>query len=190
MKSTPDSSRSPKGLRGRAEKALAKPGRRIELMHEPDVQGLAHDLQVHEIELEMQNEELRRTQEAFEAARDRFDACRQQSAQRIRQQCARRIQDGHVIQTRRSRRWRRTAFAFPRVQPDVVMVAASRNEGPLRAETLLQFKAEHLTIKFQRAFEIGHLKMNVADADTRINGLSVHSHNSPLKARRLVAATL
>src|ERR1019366_5115751 len=72
MKSTPDSSRSPTGLRGRAEKALAKPGRRIELMHEPDVQGLAHDLQVHEIELEMQNEELRRTQEAFEAARDRF----------------------------------------------------------------------------------------------------------------------
>ena len=72
MKSTPHSSGPPKGLRGRAEKALAKPGRRIELMHEPDVQGLAHDLQVHEIELEMQNEELRRTQEAFEAARDRF----------------------------------------------------------------------------------------------------------------------
>src|ERR1035441_8559135 len=72
MKSTPDSSRSPKGLRGRAEKALAKPGRRIELMHEPDVQGLAHDLQVHQVELEMQNDELRRTQEAFEAARDRF----------------------------------------------------------------------------------------------------------------------
>src|ERR1035437_6696522 len=71
MKSTPQSSRQ-KGLRGRAEKALAKPGRRIELMHEPDVQGLAHDLQVRQVELEMQNDELRRTQEAFEAARDRF----------------------------------------------------------------------------------------------------------------------
>jgi PAS domain S-box-containing protein len=41
-------------------------------MSEPDVRKLVHDLQVHEVELEMQNDELRRTQHALEEARDRF----------------------------------------------------------------------------------------------------------------------
>ena len=41
-------------------------------MPEQDVQKLVHDLQVHQIELEMQNDELRRTQLELEEARDRY----------------------------------------------------------------------------------------------------------------------
>ena len=66
------SSPSPKDLRERAEQALAEQGRGIERVSERDVQKLVHDLQVHQVELEMQNDELRRTQAALEEARDRF----------------------------------------------------------------------------------------------------------------------
>ena len=72
MKPKSRSSRPQKDLRGRAEQVLAKKVRNIELMQEPDVERLSHDLQVHQVELEMQNDELLRTQEALEAARDRF----------------------------------------------------------------------------------------------------------------------
>jgi PAS domain S-box-containing protein len=71
MKS-PHFSRAPKDLRARAEQVLAKTRRDIAPMSEPDVRKLVHDLQVHQIELEMQNDELRRTQHALEEARDRF----------------------------------------------------------------------------------------------------------------------
>jgi PAS domain S-box-containing protein len=65
-------SHPPKDLRGRAEKALAKQGRSIGRVPKRDVQELVHDLQVHQVELEMQNDELRRTQAALAEARDRF----------------------------------------------------------------------------------------------------------------------
>lgn len=66
------SSRPPKDLRQRAEEALARKGRDIQQMPEHDVLKLVHDLEVHQVELEMQNDELRLTQAELEKARDRF----------------------------------------------------------------------------------------------------------------------
>ncbi|MBU4233043.1 MAG: PAS domain-containing protein [Proteobacteria bacterium] len=48
-------------LRARAERLLAAKGEAEEKTPWQDVQTLVHELQVHQIELEMQNEELRRT---------------------------------------------------------------------------------------------------------------------------------
>jgi PAS domain S-box-containing protein len=70
QKGAPSSKR--KALRQRAESSLTTTRRQIKAMSPEDIQSLVHELQVHQVELEMQNEELRRTQLELETARDRY----------------------------------------------------------------------------------------------------------------------
>jgi len=72
MAKKPNGSTKLAGLRLQAEKRLRVTKRDVAAMPVKDVQQLVHELQVHQVELEMQNEELRRTQEELEAARDRY----------------------------------------------------------------------------------------------------------------------
>jgi PAS domain S-box-containing protein len=57
-------------LRKKAEETLDKQPPSYPREHDP--QKLAHELSVHEIELEMQNEELRNSQRELEAAREKY----------------------------------------------------------------------------------------------------------------------
>ena len=62
-------------LRRHAESALAgkfRDASDISTLSHEDIQNLVHELQVHQIELEMQNDELRRAQQELEALRDNF----------------------------------------------------------------------------------------------------------------------
>ena len=63
-------SNGPKGLRADAEAKLARDPPRAGSHRASS--ALLHELQVHQVELEMQNEELRRAQLALEQARDRY----------------------------------------------------------------------------------------------------------------------
>lgn len=72
MAGKPDRSTKVTGLREQAEERLRATRRDVAAMPVKDVQQLVHELQVHQIELEMQNDELRRTQLELEAARDRY----------------------------------------------------------------------------------------------------------------------
>jgi PAS domain S-box-containing protein len=60
------------GVRQQAAKLLQATQRDVADMSVKEVQHLAHDLQLHQIELDMQNEELRRTQLELETVRDRY----------------------------------------------------------------------------------------------------------------------
>jgi len=59
-------------LRKRAEEALQGEPADISDLSEDEMRHHIHELRVHQIELEMQNEELRRTQLELEAARDKY----------------------------------------------------------------------------------------------------------------------
>ncbi|MDO8356174.1 MAG: PAS domain S-box protein [Nitrospirota bacterium] len=72
MAKKPDRPAKSTALRRQAEELLRTTDRDVAAMPVKDVQQLVQELQVHQIELEMQNEELCRTQLALEAARDRY----------------------------------------------------------------------------------------------------------------------
>ena len=59
-------------VRLQAEELLRATKRDLAAVSVKDAQQIVHELQVHQIELEMQNDELRRTQLALETARDRY----------------------------------------------------------------------------------------------------------------------
>jgi formate hydrogenlyase transcriptional activator len=69
-KERPD--RKESGLRGKAESLLSAKGGRPDRMPGEDPGVLLHELEVHQIELEMQNEELRLTQTLIETSRARY----------------------------------------------------------------------------------------------------------------------
>jgi len=69
MPGKPKNDQRPESLRSRAEKLVAKPGRAIA---DIDAQRLLHELEVHQIELEMQNTELRQARDESEALLDKY----------------------------------------------------------------------------------------------------------------------
>ncbi len=63
---------SAESLRQRAKSVLERRPEEIRETPAEDIQDLISELQIHQVELEMQNEELRRTQRALELSRDRY----------------------------------------------------------------------------------------------------------------------
>jgi len=59
-------------LRNRAEAFINKTSSGVKKVPPQDVKNLVEELQIHQVELEMQNEELRRTQRELQESRDRF----------------------------------------------------------------------------------------------------------------------
>src|SRR5436309_13522534 len=99
--------------------------------------------------------------------------------QRVRQRATGRVKDCGVKQPCGAGRWRMAAFAFPGVEPDVVVIAAGRNERRARTEALHELEAKHAAIKSERAVEIGDLEMNMPDSRAGNDGWIVGHALSP-----------
>ncbi len=68
----PDDPESVRSLRRKAEQLLSEAPEKLALMPELDLHKLVHELSVYQIELEMQNEELRKSQEQLEDSRSEY----------------------------------------------------------------------------------------------------------------------
>src|SRR5262249_22791137 len=85
-----------------------------------------------------------------------------------------RIIDREVIEAGRAGRGGLAAGAFPRVEAEMMMVAASGEKGGAVPHLGDQVEAEQIAIKADRPVEIGDLEMNVADARAGWNRWLVH----------------
>ncbi len=109
------------------------------------------------------------------------DICPHEPTQGISQIRACRIENGEVVQTRSAMSGRMATGTFPRVQPNVMMVAAGREKGRLISKSLHEEKPRNIPIKTDGAIEIGDLEVDVADAGSRgngVGGLLVHEESN------------
>ena len=79
--------------------------------------------------------------------------------------------------------WRRRLAigALPGVESNVVMIAARGEKGAAAPIPLRQLKAEHITVKRNRALEVRDFEMDMSDACPRINCALIHAAVSTCK---------
>src|SRR5262249_5027959 len=98
------------------------------------------------------------------------DAGRPHAVQRVGQRRTGGVEDGEVVEAGAAGRWRAAAGAFPRVETDVVVIAACGHERGLVAVALHQLAAENAARERERPVEVGDLEMDVADTSTLGDG--------------------
>ena len=76
-----------------------------------------------------------------------------------------------MVKARGAGRRRGATQALPGVQADVVVVAAGGQERGGITEARGHLEAEHVAVKTQGAFQVGHLEVNVAEAGLGMDGV-------------------
>lgn len=81
------------------------------------------------------------------------------------------VQNRRMKQPRRLCRSRLGAFTLPRIQADVVVVAARRDKRRLVTLHRSQLKTRQITVKPQRPVEVGYFQMDMPNARLGRNGV-------------------
>jgi hypothetical protein len=92
------------------------------------------------------------------------------------------IQERHVVEAGVAGRRRRGARALPRVQADVVVVVARREEHRVQADLTRvggHAEAERVAIERERAVQVGDAQVHVPDAHRGMDGFVMHAAQSP-----------
>src|SRR5262249_18621190 len=76
-------------------------------------------------------------------------------------------------------RGRRTAFALPGVDAEMMVVTTRRKERGLRSVAGGELETEDAAIEGERALDIGHLQMDVTDPHARIDRLAERGLRRP-----------
>jgi hypothetical protein len=105
----------------------------------------------------------------------KWNFCLEETAQRVGEFLPCRIKNRQMVKASRSQRRWRPAGAFPRIQAYVMVIASSREKRCFLSVALRDLKAEHIAIKVERTFQVGHLQMNMANPDLWMNRTSVGS---------------
>ena len=87
-----------------------------------------------------------------------------------------RIEEGDMIKARGPSRRLSSAPALPSIQADVVVIAIGGEEDSLGAITLGYFQADGTLVESRRALKVGHLEVDVSDAETNRRFLGAHAH--------------
>ena len=110
-----------------------------------------------------------------------------QATQRVGQGCTGRIENGGVVEPRAAGRRGRATETFPGVQSDMVMITSGGDERGLRTVTLNEFEAEHTDIEVECALQVGDFEVDVANADTGIDGRNFCGHRRSIARDKKMA---
>src|SRR5262245_49820774 len=110
------------------------------------------------------------------------DARLDEAPERVRERLAIGVADRGVEEPRVTRRRRRSAAGLPGVEPDVVVVATSRDEHRLVAVPRLLLEAEDADVEVERPLDVGDLEVDMADVHARVDWFG--RHRQRLRPRR------
>src|SRR5207249_11754803 len=97
------------------------------------------------------------------------NARRLETAQRIGQRRARRVEDGDVEEPGGPGRRRPAAAALPGVEADVMVVATGREERGVGSVALRELEAQHAAVEGEGPLEVRDLQVNMTDAGSGID---------------------
>ena len=92
-------------------------------------------------------------------------------AQGVRQRGAVGVPDREVVEPGCALRWRGGTATLPRVEADVVMVAAGAQKRRRVAHPLRDLESQHAVVEREGPLEVGNLQVHVADVHARIDGI-------------------
>jgi len=81
-----------------------------------------------------------------------------------------RVEDSGVVKPRCAGGWWGTAKAFPRVQCDVMMIPARRQEDRTITVSLSHFKPKYARVEPECPLQVSNFQVNVSNSNLRVNG--------------------